>query len=206
MKVIKLLLLLFLLAGAASAQSAASTTVNAPGVTAEAKGWREEVRNPALDYDPLTVNRDQLELERARRQNQEDNVVRAKLGLPQLPPPTRLPSSSDSTDPNSSKQTIQYTYTARVTNTGTKEIRKVVWEYVFFEPGTEKEVGRRHSENKVNIRPGQSKTLVARSGLPPTGTIDASQAGKKGRAQFSEKVVIQSIEYSDGTTWQRAQD
>jgi hypothetical protein len=199
MKMIKLLLLLFLLTGTLSAQEASSTS-NAPGVTAEARGWRSQIRNPALDEDPLLPSQDRQEQERAIQQNRRDNEVRARLGLPQLPPP--VPRPQINTEPME-KPTVEYIYKARVTNNGEKAIRKLVWEYVFFEPGTQKEVGRRRNESKVNIKPGKSSELVVRSISPPTGTIDASRAGKKPKDQYAEQVVIQSIEYSDGTVWQR---
>jgi hypothetical protein len=43
-----------------------------------------------------------------------------------------------------------------------------------------------------------------RSGTPPTGTIDASNAGKKSRDQYSEQIVIQRVGYADGSVWQTA--
>jgi hypothetical protein len=101
------------------------------------------------------------------------------------------------------RPTVEYIYRAKVNNTGSKAIRKMVWEYVFFDPATQKEVGRRRYENKVNIRPGKSSNVIARSLTPPTGTIDANQVGKQPKDQYSEQIVIQRIEYADGSVWLR---
>src|SRR5918912_1720584 len=157
MKIIYTALLLFLLTGSVFAQALENPS-DAPGITVVEKSWRKEVRYPALEEDPLRPNTEQLELERARRQTQAENAVRARLGLPQLPPPTRVPSMPDNQTDN--RPVVEYIYKARVNNTGTKAIRKLVWEYVFFDPATQKEVGRRRHESKVNIRPGKSTNLV----------------------------------------------
>lgn len=209
MKTINSLLLLFLLVGAASAQAVsnppASNPPAAPGLTVIEKNWSRQVRNPLLEQDPMRASAEQLELQRARQQNQRDNAVRASLGLPPLPPPTvRGPRTlSGETDISSDRPWVEYTYKAKVSNTGSKAIRKLVWEYVFFDPATQKEVGRRRYENKVNIRPGKTSNVIARSLTPPTGTIDANQVGKKPKDQYAEQIVIQRIEYADGTVWLR---
>jgi hypothetical protein len=199
MKIINLVLLLFLLAGGASAQ-AVSTPSDAPGVAVIEKNWRREMRNPALEEDPLRPNREQAEMERAMKQNQRDNALRNNIGLPPLPPPPRVPSSRSDDTPS---LTIEYVYRAKISNTGTKAIRKLVWEYVFFDPSTQREVGRRRNESKVNISPGKTSNVVVRSASPPAGTVNVAQTGKKSQEQYSEQVVIQRIEYADGSVWRR---
>jgi hypothetical protein len=198
MRVISLLLLLFLTGVYAPAQDL-STATDAPGIVVLEKKWRSEVRNPALEEDPLKVNEEQREQERAARQNQADNVIRARLGLPALPPPLPRPS----TRPAMGKPTVEYVYQAKIKNTGTKAISRLVWEYVFFDPATQREVGRRRYESKVKIRPGKTESLTARSSSPPTGTVDAAQAGKKMKELYTEKVLIERIEYADGSFWSR---
>lgn len=198
MRVLNLALLLFLLAGVSTAQNLQSPS-DAPGISVIEKNWRSEQRYPSLEEDPLRVNQDQMELERARIQNQRDNNVRASMGLPPLPPPMRRP--SDRETPRS--PTLHYIYQAKFQNTGTREIRRLVWEYVFFDSTTEREVGRRRYESKVSIRPGKAKTVVIRSAVPPTSTVNVTQVGKKLPEQYTEQVIVQKIEYSDGSQWQR---
>jgi len=208
MKIINSLLLLLLLVGAASPQAASnpseSTPTGAPGLTVVEQNWRRQVRNPWMDEDPMRASTDRIELERARQQNMRDNAIRASLGLPPLPPPTRVPRAGGS-DINDmpARPTVEYIYKAKVSNTGSKAVRRLVWEYVFFDPATQKEVGRRRHENRVNIRPGKTANLTGRSISPPTGAIDAKQAGKKPKDQYSEQVVIVRVEYADGSVWLR---
>ncbi len=199
MKALSLLLLLLLTGVCASAQPPA-TDMDAPDVLIMDKKWRSEVRNPALEEDPLRVNEEQREQEREARQNQADNVARARVGLPPLPPPIPRPKPRPALD---QKPTVQYIYQAKIKNTGTKAIRRIVWEYVFFDPATQREVGRRRHESRVTIRPGKTESLQVRSASPPTGTINAGQAGKKEKELYTEKVLIQRIEYDDGSFWSR---
>jgi hypothetical protein len=199
MKALYLLLLLLLLAGVASAQ-AVSNPSDAPGVVVIEKSWRMIVRNPALEEDPLRVNQEEMELQRAQREVQRENTNRASRGQEPLPLPRRNPSSRGPTGPIF----MEYVYEAKFRNTGERKIRKLVWEYVFLEPGTEHEIGRRKIESKVSISPGKTGNVVERSPSPPAGTINVSQAGKKMREQYTEQVVIERIEYADGSVWQRS--
>ena len=99
---------------------------------------------------------------------------------------------------------VTYVYEVKIRNTGEKRIRTLTWEYVFFEPGTELEVGRRRFVSKVPHWPRQNRDVVMRSTSPPTGTFDAAKAGKKSSDQYAEQVVIQSVVYADGSVWQAA--
>lgn len=95
-----------------------------------------------------------------------------------------------------------YKYRARVTNVGSKNIRAIVWEYRFTEAGS----GEAHSHRfrtVTRIGPGRSKELVAFSYAPPSRTINVASLGLKGSKPFEEQVLINRVEYSDGSTWQR---
>ena len=119
-------------------------------------------------------------------------------GMPTSSPAVRVP------DPEAEHRgiTVTYVYEVKVRNTGKKAIRKLTWEYVFFEPGTELEVGRRLFESEVSISPGRTRNVIMRSALPPRGSIDARRADKKSRDKYSEQVVIQRVQYADGSVWQ----
>jgi hypothetical protein len=97
--------------------------------------------------------------------------------------------------------TVLYVYEVKVRNNGAKGIRKLTWDYAFFEPGTETELGRRRFISKVNIGPGGTSTVTVRAAAAPTGIVDARQAGKKPQDMYSEQVVIQRVEYADGSVW-----
>jgi hypothetical protein len=169
-------------------------------VTVIEKKWHVEVVNPALEKDPFAPNQARQQEENAQKGDARENENRIKQGVPTLAP--RVPASSPET--GSHRLSTAYVYEVKVRNTGDKTIHTLTWEYVFFEPGTEREVGRRQFISRVNISPGRIGNVVFRSASSPTGTVDASKAGKKSRDQYSEQVVIQRVGYADGSVWQTA--
>jgi hypothetical protein len=197
MKALNLLLMMFLLAGIAAAQTP-SSLMDAPGVVVTKNSWRKEVRNPALDEDPLDVSQDQADLERARKETIIENAERAKANQP----PLRIPTSTTSKD-TPGRISTEYIYNATVNNTGQKTIRKLTWEYVLFDPKTQHQVGHHRFENEVNIRPGKTASLVGRTKFPPASIVDAKKAGEEAPGQYSEQVVIYRIEFKDGPAWER---
>lgn len=199
MKVLCSLLLLFLFALCALAQALPNPSAR-PKVTVIQKKWRSEVYNPALEKDPLQANKERQQEESAQRSDARENESRIRQGEPALPPRVRLPAS----ETGGRGLSVTYVYELKLSNTGEKTIRALVWEYVFFEPGTEREVGRRRFISRVNIRPGRTGSVVMRTASSPTGTFDATKAGKKSQDHYSEQVVIKSVGYADGSAWQPA--
>jgi hypothetical protein len=56
----------------------------------------------------------------------------------------------------------------------------------------------------VNIKPDKDKELQAFSVSGPSEVISAgSLSNKSGGNPFAEKVIINRVEYADGTIWQR---
>ena len=225
MKVLHLLLPGLLLASTASAQTSSNPApADAPGVTVAEFRWRQEVFIPALYEDPMRINQERAELERDQKATSRENVDRAKMGQTPLPAPTKktaanipvgstpmgvplgdepvgnrnLPARSD---PGASS--VHYVYEARIKNTGVKTIRTVVWQYLLFDPETEIEVGRHQFTGRVGVRAGKTANLVARSKTPPTHIVQAAKSSKELPDKHAERVVINRIEYDDGSFWQR---
>jgi hypothetical protein len=196
MKTLCRALLLFLLPVGVSAQSLPDSTDARPIAVIQMK-WRYKLNIPALNEDPLRANSEHSQAERDMKDTIRLNGIRGRQGLPLEAPPARMraPEKGDR------RPSTIYTYEAKVRNNGAKAIRALVWEYVFFEPGTEQEVGRRRFVSKTNIRPGNAASLTARSVIPPTGAIDVAKVDKKTRDLYLERVVIQSVEYVDGSIW-----
>lgn len=197
MKFLYPLLMMFLLVVGVSGQSSSSSP-NTSEVEVIEKKWRVLVRNPALDEDPFRAVDEHNQAERDRIETMRQNEILAKQGKPQgLPPNRTRPIDAKPRDPWTS-----YVYEVKFKNNGQKAIRTITWEYVFSEPETKQELGRRQFISKANIDPGKTKTLISNSGAPPTDTINAARADKKLRDQFAEQIVIQKIEYVDGSIWQ----
>ena len=97
-----------------------------------------------------------------------------------------------------------YAYRARVHNGGKSAIETIFWEYQFKETASPAEVARRQFLCVVNIKPDKDKELQAFSVSGPGTVIStASLSNKTGEKLFEEQVLINRVEYVDGTIWQR---
>ncbi|MBD0327368.1 MAG: hypothetical protein ICV68_13105, partial [Pyrinomonadaceae bacterium] len=97
-----------------------------------------------------------------------------------------------------------YAYRAKIRNTSTKVVEVVFWEYTFKEIANPATVVRRQFLCGVNIKPDKEKELQAFSLLGPSDVISVgSLSNKTGDNLFEETVVINRVEYADGSIWQR---
>lgn len=204
MKVLRIAALMCLLAGFASAQGVAAPTAaaavsgDAPDVKVLKNKWRRQVRHPALDEDPFRAGQVATDMQQDKRETIRSNVINKQLGRDPAPLPNGQPALVSSTGPSPT-----YVYEVKIMNTGTKTIRTLVWEYMFFDPDTQQEVGRHLYKSRVDLRPGKSRMVDGISLSPQTRTVDVAKTGKKLEQQYSERVVIQHIEYADGSSWMR---
>ena len=225
MKLLNLLFPGLLVVGTASAQvPSPPAPAEAPTVTVTRISWRQEVFVPALYDDPMRVNQERDELERDQRATAKENADRAKQGQTPIPTPTKKiaantpvgstpmgtplgdePAGNQSlparTEPGVSS--VHYIYEAKVKNTGAKTIRGIVWRYLLYDPETNVEVGNHRFGGAVNIRPDKTASLIARSRTTPTSVVHATKSDKELRTKYTERVVIDRIEYDDGSFWQR---
>lgn len=203
MKALTLIFLVLLLADGASAQDAINTpsVLDTPGVEVIKNSWRLAVRNPGLEQDPLLINEQQANLEKAQKEAIAENAALARANSPQ--PPVRVPTQGSAPRVMPTGLWAEYIYEIKLRNTGTKTIRRLVWEYVLSDAGTRPKLRPRQFESNAKIRPGKTKNLVVRSASAPLGVINATQVGKKSQDESLEQLVIQRIEYDDGSVWVR---
>jgi hypothetical protein len=97
-----------------------------------------------------------------------------------------------------------YSYAANVRNESGKTVKVIFWEYRFIELARPTNVVRRQFICSVNLKNGESKELSAFSTLAPSEVIDAQSLAKSTEKLFDEKVIVNRIEFSDGTLRQRA--
>lgn len=175
-----------------SAQQLNSAT--APGLTVINKSWRVTRLSPPADSDipKADPQEDQVKILR----NLQDNKERAKNGLP----PERSPNPARHVFFPVSKKDF-YIYEASMKNAGDKKIKSVTWEYVFYEPGTKRELGRQKFVSKVKIRPGEEKKISEMLPFPPTYIITAASVANAASDQYFEDVIIRTIEYANGSVW-----
>ena len=93
-----------------------------------------------------------------------------------------------------------YAYRIKVQNAHTQAVEVVFWEYQFRDPANPDLVARRQFLCGVNIPSGKGKDLEGFSLSGPSDVVDVKTLDSGG---FKENVVINRVEYSDGTIWQR---
>ena len=96
-----------------------------------------------------------------------------------------------------------FTYQARIRNDSKKIIEIVFWEYQFAESANLSNVTRRQFLCGVDIRPGKEKDLEGFSLSGPSDVISVTTLADKSAKEFQDRVLINRVEYSDGSIWQR---
>ena len=94
-----------------------------------------------------------------------------------------------------------FAYRIKVENTIKKVVEVVFWEYQFQDPANPELLARRQFLCGVDIQAGKTKELEGFSLSGPSDVVDVKTLNSGGA--FKENVVINRIEYSDGTIWQR---
>jgi len=94
-----------------------------------------------------------------------------------------------------------FAYRIKVKNSSTKVVEIVFWEYQFTEAQNPDVLARRQFLCGVSIRPDKDKELEGFSLSGPSDVVSVAALADKSR--FKENVLINRIEYSDGSIWQR---
>jgi hypothetical protein len=93
-------------------------------------------------------------------------------------------------------------YKLEVKNSGAKKIVNLKWAYVFTDPVTQKQLVRHGFESKVGMKPGTQKKIVVCTDSSLPKVVNAQAQSSKG-TPWMESVVIERVQYSDGTVWER---
>jgi hypothetical protein len=97
-----------------------------------------------------------------------------------------------------------YTYKTAIRNDSGKTVEIVFWEYRFTEIVRPENVVHRQFLCAMKLKKGGTKELSAFSQLGPSDVIDAaSLANHSGGKLFTERVIVNRIEFSDGSILQR---
>jgi hypothetical protein len=96
-----------------------------------------------------------------------------------------------------------YDYRVKVQNATRKAVDIIFWEYQFEEAANPSNLTRRQFLCGAQIKGGKEKELQAFGGSGPAGVVSAESLANKAANPFAERVVINRVEYADGTIWQR---
>lgn len=97
-----------------------------------------------------------------------------------------------------------FAYRTKVKNDGTKATEVLFWEYQFTTTANPGEMTRRQFLCRVKIKPNKAKELRSFSLLGPGDVISVENLANKSASPFQEKVVINRVEFADGSMWQRS--
>jgi hypothetical protein len=96
-----------------------------------------------------------------------------------------------------------FTYMMKVQNGSGKTIQVIFWEYQFREVANAANVTRRQFLCSARINPDKRKDLQVFSLLGPSNVVNVKSLSKASASQFEEGVLINRVEFSDGTFWER---
>lgn len=161
-------------------------------------GWeRDPFAGPVESYDEMRVRmRNERRIQEAKRTG---NVIEVdKITREAKADDANIERIRDKAPPR-----YVFMYKVSVKNTGTKPIKAIDWDYIFFEPDSEHEIGRHQFASDEKISPGKTKQLEVLIKTPPTRTISVYALSKDEHLRVQGRVVIVRIEYADGSVWPR---
>jgi hypothetical protein len=198
-----LLLLPYLFGPSVTAQDPVAPTESPPVIAVSFKWFKD--RQPAENVAPSLAPQPEMNdanknMARQRRQNASagdrdpnlDSMDGRSAALDKIVQDSRESPPIDG-----------FTYAVRFQNLGALTTQTVFWEYQFKETGNATSISRRRFVCAVKIKPQKQTDLRVFSTLGPSNVIDVKNLSKGSGEQFQESVVIDRVEYADGTSWER---
>ena len=189
MKLLGLILLLLLGASIACAQQPSGVEVVKASWSKIRIGWeRDPFGGPLENFDEMRSRvRNERRVaqgggERAKREAKADEANLAKQR--EKSPPK-----------------YYFIYKTKLKNNYTSAITEIDWDYVFFDRGTENEVGRQQFTSTEQIGAGKTKELTVTITSPPTHTVSVTSLNLEERERFSETILVVRVKYADGRVW-----
>jgi hypothetical protein len=96
-----------------------------------------------------------------------------------------------------------YTYQLKVQNVSAKVIRNIFWEYEFTQVGNAGNVSHRKFMCGGDIKPDRQRELEIFSLVGPSEVVNVKTLDKGAIDKFRAAVIINRVDYTDGTFWQR---
>ncbi|HKO62139.1 MAG TPA: hypothetical protein VJV03_13325 [Pyrinomonadaceae bacterium] len=96
-----------------------------------------------------------------------------------------------------------FTYRAKFQNISPKDLEIIFWEYEFTDTAISPVVSRRQFLCAGLLKPGKDKELKGFTLSGPSDVVTVDSLAKKTDSPVKERVVINRLEFTDGTIWQR---
>jgi hypothetical protein len=97
-----------------------------------------------------------------------------------------------------------YAYKIKFRNVGKKTVTALIWDYQFGAETESQDISHHQFLCLTSVKPGAALSLEVFSPSPPTNIVSAASAGQKEGQGVASRVVINSVEYADGTSWERS--
>ena len=160
-------------------------------------GWeRDPFGGPVENFDEMRS--------RARNEKRIDDAKRGggSAGAEQVKREAKADAANLARQREKSPPRYVFVYRAKVRNLGNAAITAIDWDYIFYERGTENEIGRQQFTSEEAIGAGKTRELIVNLSSPPTHTISVTALNKEERDTLSEKVIVVRVKYADGSVWQ----
>ena len=96
-----------------------------------------------------------------------------------------------------------FTYEVIFKNLDAKPAQRIFWEYHFKETAIPQNISRHRFVCNVRMKPEKDSAIQVFSKLAPDAVVSVKQLSKASGKQFDESVVVDRIEFDDGSVWQR---
>lgn len=106
-------------------------------------------------------------------------------------------------DSRAPKPVNGFAYRVKVHNASAKPIDIIFWEYQFKESAAAAPLLRRQFLCGVAVKSGKDKELQAFSLIGPQDVVSVNILAQKSGSSGAEQVVINRVEFADGSIWQR---
>lgn len=157
---------------------------------------------PASTGPAASISRDDLNYERSKRSNDPPGATDARAQTVDARS-AALEKVVQESRSSGSKTVDGFDHRVKVRNAGAKVVEIVFWEYQFIELLNPANVIRRQFICGVEMKPNKEKEIQAFSVSNPSAVISVDSLANKSGKPFEEKVVINRVEYADGSIWQR---
>lgn len=96
-----------------------------------------------------------------------------------------------------------FAYRAKFQNVSNKELEIIFWEYEFTDTATTPVVSRRQFLCAGSVKAGKEKEFKGFTVSGPSDVVSVDSLKKKTESPLKERIVINRLEFTDGTIWQR---
>lgn len=139
--------------------------------------------------EPIRVDKTSKNEPQAVQNNRDMQERRAEMAI-----------SEKTAQLSTQKNSTIYFYKIQVQNTGAKAVKSFAWEY---RPTNEPDPSNRQFYCVINAKTNEKKDFDLYSPYAPSRVVDASNPDDKPNAERKDKIIINKIEYMDGTVWKR---